>query len=383
VRDTVTRIVEVVPPAVRVALGVLAGLGLLLGLGLLIAALRARRLGRRSAQLASDVGVLQSAVLPDLPATIGGVAVSGAYRPAQGLAAGGDFYDAFGLPDGRVCVLVGDVAGHGRDAVPVTALVRYTARAYLEAGLAPRMAIQATEHVLGPQLGGLLVTLVAAVYDPAEGGLRFACAGHPPPLFAGAPDLALATAASPPLGAGAPTGRRETSLPLAPGAAAVFFSDGLTDVRAGEGRLGREALCALLRDAVPGTDAAAIVRAVLSRADEQTDDVIACVLRAPADAAVAPTRTEALEVDAADLDGPRPERLLRDCGVSAGATRHALGQARARVALTGTATLTVTCHHDRVKVTVGAPEPALSLPFAHAHGEERARFARGRPHALA
>jgi hypothetical protein len=44
-------------------------------------------------------------------------------------------------------VLVGDVAGHGREVVPLTALVRYNVRAYLEAGLSPRSTVHVGAHV--------------------------------------------------------------------------------------------------------------------------------------------------------------------------------------------------------------------------------------------
>ena len=137
------RVLEVVPAGALIVLGVLAGLGLLLGAAAVVQTLGRRRLEHQRRVLLDDVGVLQSALLPALPERIGGARVSAAYRPAEGLAAGGDFYDAFELPGGRTGVLVGDVAGHGRDAVPLTALVRYNLRAYLAAGLPPR----ATLHV--------------------------------------------------------------------------------------------------------------------------------------------------------------------------------------------------------------------------------------------
>jgi len=322
----VTRIVEVVPAPLRIALASL----IVIALGLLavaaVEALRVRAVERRRRVLAADIGLLQSALAPVIPPRIGATDVSAAYRPAAGPAAGGDFFDAFPVGAGRTAILVGDVAGHGRDAVPLTASVRYTVRAYLEAGLEPRMALQLAGEVLGPQLRGRMVTVVAAIHDPAAGSLTYAAAGHPPPVIVGADEAAVLVAASAPLGAGVSTGHRQSTIALAPGAAACFYTDGLMDLRRNGARLGFEGAAERLHELVPDADARAVLAGLTASGERRIDDMALVIVRSCAaggSSTPAVERVEELEVVQADL-GERIERFLAACGVADDAARTVL-----------------------------------------------------------
>ena len=165
----------------------LLALALALGVRSCFAALRARRLERQRAELLEDVGLLQAALLPTPPARLGPVGTSVAYGPAAGPGAGGDFYDVFALADGQLAVIVGDISGHGREALPHTALVRFTLRAYLEAGLvAARRPADRRRRARAPARRTCSRRSSLATYNPRERVLVYACAGHPPPVVLGA-----------------------------------------------------------------------------------------------------------------------------------------------------------------------------------------------------
>ncbi len=337
---TITRIVDVVPVPLRILLGVLLALAVALGLRSRLVALRARRLERQRAQLLEDVGLLQAALLPVPPARLGPVGTSAAYRPADGPGAGGDFYDVFALADGRLAVIVGDVSGHGRQALPHTALVRFTLRAYLEAGLSPRSAVQTAGAVLERQLGDSFATVVAATYQPRERTLVYASAGHPPPVVLGARSLAPVTlCASPPIGVGMRTGTRQTVVSLPGSGQVCFHTDGLTDARVGTELFGELRLARTLAALGPRTTAAALLDRVAAATDARPDDMAACLLCVEGGAGAPAVLVEELELDREGAASGRAERFLLACGVAPGEIPELVCSARAAAGRSGTTLL--------------------------------------------
>ena len=323
--DRLLRIVERVPWWARAALGILAAIALLMtGRSAWFARLT-DRLARQGRELRSDVTALQSAIVSEIPARIGGVGVSVAYRPAGGPAAGGDLHDVFGLSDGRLGIVVGDVSGHGREALTATASVRYTVRAYLEAGLEPRHALRLADETLSRSLDGDFATVVAASYDPFESVLEYASAGHPFPIvLGGGPDHALELLTAPPIGIGPPTGSRQTRVSVGAGTRILLYTDGLVETHAGEHELlGRQGLIALLGDVDARLDAERILERLTGPASPPSDDMTACLLE-PRPSSGGARVVEQLEIDAAD--GP-PEELpdfLSACGLGDAAAGEAL-----------------------------------------------------------
>ena len=345
VARTAERIVSVIPWPMWALIGVLAALSLLLGAHSWIGDRQRRR-------LRDDVGLLQSALLPVLPGVLGAVATSAAYRPADGPGAGGDFYDMFEFDDGRLGVVVGDLSGHGREVLPQTALVRYTLRAYLEAGLAPRAALQTAAGVLDHQLEVPFATVALATYDPRERTLTYALAGHPPPIVLGSdgPVHAVTAAASPPLGGGLSTGMRQTAITLPGRATVCFHTDGLIEARRNGELFGAARLERALAQLGAGASADVLLHRVAEQSDHRPDDMAACVLGLPGAPLPAGARVEELSVSRQALAGDRPTQFLLACGLRPGAVPGVLAAAAAALD-----------HADAVVLHVAAVDGSLTV----------------------
>jgi serine phosphatase RsbU (regulator of sigma subunit) len=354
---TITRIVDVVPTPVRILIGALLALALASAVRSRLAARRARRLERQRGQLLEDVGLLQAALLPVPPARLGPVGTSAAYRPAEGPGAGGDFYDVFALENGQLAVIVGDISGHGRQALPHTALVRFTLRAYLEAGLSPRAAVQTAGAVLEHQLGESFATLVAATYEPRERILTYACAGHPAPVVlgsqAGSQPLEPVTAGSaPPIGVGMRTGTRQTVVSLPGRSQACFYTDGVTEARVGAELFGPSRLARTLAALGPASTATALLDSVADEADRRPDDMAACLLSVEGDADAPKVLVEELELGRDETAVERAEQFLAACGVARDEIAEVMRLALRAVGRGGACVL-------EVHLSDGAPEVIL------------------------
>jgi serine phosphatase RsbU (regulator of sigma subunit) len=325
---------------VWIVIGVLLALALALAVRSRLAALRARRLEQQRRELLEDVGLLQAALLPLLPARLGPVGTSAAYRPADGPAAGGDFYDVFALEDGQLAVILGDISGHGRQALPHTALVRFTLRAYLEAGLSPRGAVQTAGDVLERQLGGSFATVVAATYQPRERILTYASAGHPPPIVLGSKSIApITVCSSPPIGAGLRTGTRQTVVSVPGRSQVCFHTDGVTEARIGGELFGAERLARTLGELGPQATASALLERVAEATDARPDDMAACLLCVEGGSAAPAVLVEELELDQDGAASDRTEQFLLACGVERREVAETMRSARVAAGRSGTVLL--------------------------------------------
>lgn len=330
------------PLPLRILIGALIACALALVVRSRIAAARTKRLEQQRRELLEDVGVLQAALLPSSPQRLGAIGASTAYRPAGGPAAGGDFYDLFALEDGRLAVILGDVSGHGKQALPHTAISRFTLRAYLEAGFSPREALQTAGAALERQLGDSFATVVLAIYQPRERTLTYACAGHPHPLLIASQAITpVIAAAAPPIGAGMQTGTRQTVVAL-PGATEIcLYTDGVTDARVGAELYGAERLQRALTDLGPKASASELLDRVAEQTDLRPDDMAACLLTIDGGSEPPRVLSEQLQLDVDQADSARARRFLLACGVAEHRVQGILDAARAEALRGGNVLLVV------------------------------------------
>ncbi|MGD9527039.1 SpoIIE family protein phosphatase [Pseudonocardia sp.] len=178
------------------------------------------------------LGLQQTLLARGLP-VVPGVRTAARYVVTRSeMGAGGDWFDGIAL-DGSFAAVVGDVVGHGADAVAVMGQLRAVLGELLhDAGPAPDLAgvLARLDRAAARLPGARGATVCVAVLDPAEGRMRYACAGHPPPLVV-SPDGSTRFLALPgggPLGVpGPPTVVGHAT--LAPGELLVCFSDGLVE----------------------------------------------------------------------------------------------------------------------------------------------------------
>jgi len=330
-----------------------------------LAAVRARRLERQRTLLLRDVGAMQAALVPEVPALLGGLAVSVAYRPAEGPAAGGDFYDLFAPEPGKVAMMLGDVAGHGHSALTHAALTRYTLRAYLQAGLEPRAALALAGRVVADPLGERYATVAVGVFDAAAGTLTYSLAGHPPPIVNDPQAREPVTrCSSPPVGWGAPTGRRQTTISLPAGAAACFFSDGLIEARSAGELLGRERLREIVAGLGSEPQASDLLERVRAASEGAPDDMVACVLSPEATAAGGCIHVEELEADPKALCKDEVRRFLEECLLPASEAATVIEQARAIADSYGSAVLRVELPAASATATATAMAPGSGTRHA-------------------
>ena len=191
----------------------------------------ASRMAERERGLAD---ALQTSLMPRLP-NLPAVALTGRYLPAASAQLGGDWYDAFQLPDGRLGMAIGDVVGRGFHAAAIMGQLRSGLRAYALDGMPPGAVLERLSRLLRQLEPGRTATVLYLVLDPHGGSLVASSAGHPPPLLAhedGDPDF-LELPGSAPLGATRHPTYEERERSLDPGAALLLYTDGLVE-RPGE-----------------------------------------------------------------------------------------------------------------------------------------------------
>lgn len=199
-------------------------------------ALESEREGaRRVARIAEG---LQRSLLTELP-DARDLELAARYVPAADEAqVGGDWYDAFRVGDGTLCLVIGDVAGHDHRAAVQMAQVRNVLRGVAHAVVGPPATVlEALDRALHDLAVGAVVTAVVATVGEGAGDgsrtLRWASAGHPAPLLLHADGRVEHLAAVPDLllGVRASTARHGHTTELPAGSTLLLYTDGLAERR--------------------------------------------------------------------------------------------------------------------------------------------------------
>ncbi|WP_374157511.1 SpoIIE family protein phosphatase [Mycobacterium sp. G7A2] len=175
--------------------------------------------------------VMHRSLMPQSIPTLENWQLSAQYEPAAGGRVGGDWYDAFELPDGRLVMLLGDVAGHGITVAGTMAQLRNALRAQLFTGATPAEALHQLNAFCLHMLPGVFATVIVARVDLDTGDVEAASAGHLMPYLTSSGQAWQASIRlSPPIGARGATYRLST-FGIEHGHGLVMFSDGLVERR--------------------------------------------------------------------------------------------------------------------------------------------------------
>ena len=228
--------------------------------------------------------VLQQALVAGAPVSDPRVEIATAYLPAiEHLEVGGDWHDAFALPDGRLGIAVGDVVGRGIGAASAMGQLRSAVRALAAAGLPPARVLGHLDTFVEQLAAARYATLIYAEVDPATGTVCCASAGHLPAILlrgGEAPEMFMA-GRSAPLGVPGREPRPQAAFTLAAGDGFLFYTDGLVERRGEAIDDGLERLLTLAAqhaDAAPDALVRLLPEAVLD-AGAAGDDVCLLALR--------------------------------------------------------------------------------------------------------
>jgi serine phosphatase RsbU (regulator of sigma subunit)/anti-sigma regulatory factor (Ser/Thr protein kinase) len=223
---------------------------------------------------------LQRSLMPGtLPATAG-LEFAARYIPGDAGGLGGDWYDVFTLPSGRLGVVIGDVVGRGLQAAVVMGRLRSALRAFALEEDDPAEVLERLDGNVQHFEDGVMATVLYAIFEPSMDRLSLSTAGHLPPIVA-TPEHGATLVQVPvdlPVGVSVGPPRRTTVIDLPLGGLLFLYTDGLVERRKRSLDVGLE----LLTGAVTVDDAESVCTTVLGRlvgSEHVADDVAMLVAR--------------------------------------------------------------------------------------------------------
>ncbi|MDB5325476.1 MAG: hypothetical protein JWM57_1045 [Phycisphaerales bacterium] len=187
------------------------------------------------------VADIQRSLLPTELPKIAGIDVAAYYNTSEH--AGGDFYDFFELPDGKLGIFIADVSGHGTPAAVIMAVTHAIAHTRPGQPTPPAEVLAfVNRHLCARYTNGTgtFVTAFYGVFDPKTRELHFASAGHNPPRLKrakGGPNGIVESSPALPLGIDADEPYHDAVQKLEKGDTLLLYTDGITEARSPDGEL--------------------------------------------------------------------------------------------------------------------------------------------------
>jgi putative methionine-R-sulfoxide reductase with GAF domain len=235
---------------------------------------------RQVAVEAAVADLLERSLMPTRLPALPGLELAARYAPAEGRGIGGDWYDAFTVPDGRLWLITGDVAGHGLRAAVVMGRVKSALRAYALAGGATEDVVAAANRKVMHFEMDTLVTVICATGMPPYDEFEICSAGHPPPVVAAPDDEAelVPVTPGPPLGVTPSRALTTTRVTVPRGGVLVLYTDGLIERRGEIVDEGLDRLCAATVAGPPDLVCHRIMRRLVGSTPPR-DDIAILALR--------------------------------------------------------------------------------------------------------
>jgi serine phosphatase RsbU (regulator of sigma subunit)/PAS domain-containing protein len=231
-----------------------------------------------------NAAMLQRRLLPVLPEPPEWLAVAAEYRPTPGGMVGGDWYQVIDLDDGRVAAVVGDAVGHGLHAAAAMGQLRAAIAGAASGDPDPAHVLDAAEHFARTAEDTMSATFAYLLLGQ-EPVVRYACAGHLPPVWVrpGQPARLLDEGRRPLLGYGGPADSQvvTATAPFERGDTILMFTDGLIERRVRTLDKGLALLTATMEELAeaPPEEICAAVIDRLTHDQDIEDDVAVMVVR--------------------------------------------------------------------------------------------------------
>ncbi len=229
-------------------------------------------------------GALTRGFVPGEPPELEGFRLGLVYEPVGHEVSGGDVFGVWRLPSGALALLVGDVSGKGVEVAAVSAMIRFFVEARTWDSESPAEVLAQANAILRRRTPGRVQFVTAFLAVIGDGMLRYANAGHIPPLVVGrdGPPRELPTTGIP-LGVKDDVAFDEHELEFGPEQLLFASTDGLPEARRGGELFGHERVAALVARHAADLDPQALVELAHAEAEawarQLSDDVAILALR--------------------------------------------------------------------------------------------------------